>query len=102
MKAASLGACAPIGCVTNINAYVMPNVTIKNTMAKTDPIRNINRALMSSWLNRSLFFEAITDHILCTGSRDFALWFLTFWVFPIFMLLAWIPHPSIVTTPGKA
>jgi hypothetical protein len=59
IKAASLGACAPIGCVTKINAYVMPKVTIKNTIAKTDPMRNISRALMSSWLNRSLFLEAI-------------------------------------------
>jgi hypothetical protein len=80
----------------------MPKVTIKKTIAKTDPMRNISRALMSSWLNLSLFFEAITNHILCATSRDFALWFLALWVFPIFVLLAWVSHPSVITTPGKA
>jgi hypothetical protein len=71
-------------------------------MAKTEPIRNISRALMSSWLNRSLFLEAITNHILGAGASYLALWFLTFRVFPILKFLAWIPDPSIITTPGKA
>lgn len=44
MKAASLGACAPIGCVTKISAYVMPRVTIKKTNAKVAPIMRMRCA----------------------------------------------------------
>ena len=48
IKAASLGACAPIGWVTKINAYVMPTVTIKNTAASVAPIIKISCACISS------------------------------------------------------
>jgi hypothetical protein len=80
----------------------MPKVTIRKTIANTAPIKNIKRALMSSWLKRSLLFEAITNHILGAGTRDLALWFLALWVFPISVLLAWISYPAVITTPGKA
>jgi hypothetical protein len=102
MKAASLGACAPIGCVTKINAYVMPRVTIKNTIDKTAPMRNINRALISSWLNLSLCLEAIAYQILRTGASHLALRFLALFLFPIFVQLAWVSDPPVITTPGKA
>ena len=48
IKAASLGACAPIGCVTKISAYVMPTVTIKNTAASVAPIIKMSCACISS------------------------------------------------------
>jgi hypothetical protein len=80
----------------------MPRVTIKNTIDKTAPMRNISRALISSWLNLSLCLEAIAYQILRTGTSHLALRFLALFVFPIFMQLAWVSHPSIVTTGGEA
>jgi hypothetical protein len=71
-------------------------------MASTEPMRNISRALISSWLNRSLVLEGIAYQILCTGASHLTLWFLAIFVFPIFVLLAWVPDPTIITTPGKA
>jgi hypothetical protein len=52
MKAASFGACAEIGCVTKISAYVMPIVTIRKTIASVDPMIKISCACTSSGLRR--------------------------------------------------
>ena len=51
MKAASLGACAPIGCVTKIKAQTVPTVTQKNVKASVAPIKKIKRACISSGLS---------------------------------------------------
>ena len=81
----------------------MPTVTIKNTIDKTEPIKNINRAFMSSWLNRSRLVGNIFSYqVIGACASNFALWPLALRFIPVFIFLAWVTYPAIITTRSKA
>jgi hypothetical protein len=94
-----LGACAPIGWVTNINAYSIPSTEIANTIARHTPINTIKRAFNCSFvsLRCGLIIDTLSKYVLSTDSLSFALRCIALRRFPVFIELAVISCPSLVS-----
>ena len=99
MKALSFGACDPSGWVTNIKAYKMPKMLIIKTNASVMPIKTIRRAFSCSFVYLRLGFcvKDVSINVFCASASANALRRIALRLLPIFMLLARVARPAVIT-----
>ena len=70
----------------------------KNVIANTAPIKKIKRACMSSGLSRLAGLIVDPNKVFSTNACSFALGRVALGLFPVFIILARIAHPPVITT----